>query len=104
MEEIEASAATEEKPVDVGDSTEDVVTTTEQSKEMVEARTVIADDVTPVLEAQKSIVEVVIVTKSEEPVKEPVEEPILPDHYYDDGNVPVFKPVCSWQVTGLLTS
>jgi len=28
------------------------------------------------------------------PVKSP-ERRIEPDHYYDDGNVPVFKPVCS---------
>ena len=47
-----------------------------------------------------------VVTKVEEvtmpePVLEP-EEPILPDHYYDDGNIPVFKPVRSDPVSYLL--
>jgi hypothetical protein len=41
------------------------------------------------LKAPKNTVEVVITQK---PVAK-TEEPILPDHYYDDGNVPVFKPV-----------
>lgn len=95
MEEIEASAATEEKPAEVSDGTGDVITTAEQSEEMVEARTAIADGVTPVLKAPNGVVEVVIEMNSKQLVEEPVEEPILPDHYYDDGNVPVFKPVCS---------
>lgn len=43
----------------------------------------------PVLEVPKNKVEVVIEKKTE---LEP-EDPILPDHYYDDGNIPVFKPV-----------
>jgi len=37
----------------------------------------------------KNIVEVVIEKKA----KVELEEPILPDHYYDGGNIPVFKPV-----------
>lgn len=41
------------------------------------------------LEPQKVKVEVVIEKKVE---VEP-EDPIFPDHYYDDGNIPVFKPV-----------
>jgi hypothetical protein len=39
---------------------------------------------------QNVTVEVIIPKK---PVEE--EEPILPDHYYDNGNIPVFKPVPS---------
>jgi hypothetical protein len=31
------------------------------------------------------------------------EEPILPDHYYDDGNIPVFKPVSSRLCSRVLT-
>jgi hypothetical protein len=94
MEEIEGSAATEAKPIEVIDGTGDAVTTIEQSQEMGEARAAVVDDVAPVLEAPKGIVEVVIQTK----IEGPVEEPILPDHYYDNGNVPVFKPVRSSRV------
>ena len=48
-------------------------------------------NVVPVFEPPKTIVEVVIEKKT---VLEP-EDPILPDHYYDDWNIPVFKPVSS---------
>jgi len=41
-----------------------------------------------ILEVPTTRVEVVIEKVELEP-----EEPILPDHYYDDGNIPVFKPV-----------
>lgn len=50
---------------------------------------VIEGSVVPVFEPQKTTTEVVI----EEKVESEPEDPILPDHYYDDGNIPVFKPV-----------
>jgi hypothetical protein len=43
----------------------------------------------PALDPPKMMVEVVVEKKVE---LEP-EDPILPDHYYDNGNIPVFKPV-----------
>ena len=51
----------------------------------------IEDFVAPVLQPPKTAVEVIIEKKAE---LEP-EDPILPDHYYDSGNIPVFKPVSS---------
>jgi hypothetical protein len=41
------------------------------------------------MKAPTTMVEVVIEKKE---VLEP-EDPILPDHYYDNGRIPVFKPV-----------
>lgn len=45
--------------------------------------------VMPAFQPQKTTMEAVIEKKVE---LEP-EDPILPDHYYDHGNIPVFKPV-----------
>lgn len=42
-----------------------------------------------VLEVPEEIVEVVV----EEKIELEPEDPIFPDHFYDDGNIPVFKPV-----------
>lgn len=50
----------------------------------------VEDDIAPMLHVPKMTVQVVI----EQKTVAKVEEPILPDHYYDNGNVPVFKPVC----------
>ena len=50
------------------------------------------EDGETVLKLPRTIVEVVIEKKVVE--LEP-EDPILPDHYYDNGNIPVFKPVLS---------
>jgi|SRR5271156_2606070 len=47
------------------------------------------EDGETVLKVPRTTVEVVIEKKVE---LEP-EDPILPDHYYDNGNIPVFKPV-----------
>ena len=51
------------------------------------ARSVEFEDM--LLEVPNHKVEVLIEKKAD---LEP-EEPILPHHYYDDGNIPVFKPV-----------
>jgi hypothetical protein len=50
----------------------------------------VQDGLAPMSHGPKMTVQVVIEQKS----VAKVEEPILPDHYYDNGNVPVFKPVC----------
>jgi hypothetical protein len=55
-----------------------------------EAQTVQGDQV-PERSASTTTVEVVIEKKE---VLEP-EDPILPDHYYDNGRIPVFRPVSS---------
>jgi hypothetical protein len=59
----------------------------------------------PVVEEPETVPEAVVTKVEEvtmpEPMLEP-EEPILPDHYYDDGNIPVFKPVRSNPVSYLL--
>jgi hypothetical protein len=46
-------------------------------------------DETPVARVPGTTVEVVIEMKA----VLPPEDPILPDHYYDNGRIPVFKPV-----------
>jgi hypothetical protein len=47
------------------------------------------EDTAPVLEVPMPTTEVLMEKKEE---LEP-EDPILPDHYYDNENIPVFKPV-----------
>ena len=64
----------------------------QETKMEVEPPAVSVEDGDCVLEVPKNIVEVVIIEKKVE--LEP-EDPILPDHYYDNGNIPVFKPVLS---------
>ena len=67
----------------------DLITTAEQPILPTEESNMTIEDAAPVLEAPIPTVEVVIEQKEE---LEP-EDPILPDHYYDNGNIPVFKPV-----------
>ena len=50
---------------------------------------IVMTDAEPVLEPPKAVDERFAEAKE---APEP-EEPIVPDHYYDNGNVPVFKPV-----------
>lgn len=89
MEDVQFSAS-------AGDQMEPVVESTDQEFMPVEALESATVKDTSVVEEPEAVSEPTITKVDEvampEPVMEP-EEPILPDHYYDDGNIPVFKPV-----------
>ena len=76
------------------------INTSEPSNEFIKAEgpematnapSAIEGDASPILQPPSTTAEVVI----EKKVELELEDPILPDHYYDNGNVPVFKPVSS---------
>ena len=67
---------------------EDVLPSLKSVDEEADVAMKMEEDDAPVLKMPTHKVEVVIGEKVQVP-----EEPILPDHYYDDGNIPVFKPV-----------
>ena len=92
MDKIQVAAAAEEQPMAVIDEMGDIFIPADEPQKPEEEVSAAAEDIPPVSPTPKMKVEVVIDRKPQCPV----EEPILPDHYYDDGNVPVFKPVCSW--------
>ena len=56
----------------------------------IDSPTTIVEVVVPVIETPQVDCDEVKM----EQVEVEQEEPILPDHYYDGGNIPVFKPVC----------
>ena len=89
VQEIQLAVVAEEQPAGVLDGSGDVFIAADEPKTTDEVTSVGADVVPPVMDIPRMKVEVVIDRKPESPV----EQPILPDHYYDDGNVPVFKPV-----------
>jgi hypothetical protein len=90
MEDIQFSGAGAETFTSAMDEVSNEFLPAETMETVLEDPFKVEEDGAPVLLAPKVTVEVVIVEK---PVLKP-EEPIVPDHYYDDGNVPVFKPVC----------
>ena len=89
MEDVQPVAAGEDKPAEAIDGTGELFIAAEEQKVCEMEMETVADDILPAATVPKTIVEVVIDKKPEALV----EEPIFPDHYYDDGNVPVFKPV-----------
>jgi hypothetical protein len=91
MEDIQFSGAGAETFTSAMDEVGDEFLPAETMETVLEDPYKVEVDSAPVLQALKVTVEVVI---NEKLVLEP-EDPIVPDHYYDDGNVPVFKPVCS---------
>ena len=90
MEDIHFSGALAEHFTSAMDGIGDDFLPTEAMSSGVDELSKTEDDVAPVLHMPTHTVEVVINQKA--PAK--AEEPILPDHYYNDGNIPVFKPVC----------
>lgn len=69
---------------------EDLVAPDQTEAEMPSSQ-IIPDDAAASMEDPKSMEESV----SEAKDASECEDPILPDHYYDAGNIPVFKPVHS---------
>jgi hypothetical protein len=90
MEDIHYSNDSLDTNINPEDASVDELHPPQETKMEVEPPTVSVEDGETVLEVPKTIVEVVIIEKKVE--LEP-EDPILPDHYYDNGNIPVFKPV-----------
>jgi hypothetical protein len=88
MEDVQFSNTTESSTI-MPELDDNLITTTEQPILPSEESKTTVEDAAPVPEAPILTAEVVIEKKEE---LEP-EDPILPDHYYDNGNIPVFKPV-----------
>ena len=88
MEDVQVSNSTSPLSRNISESRNEFINA-EGTKIATDAPNPVEGDVMPVLELPETIVEVVIEKKVE---LEP-EDSILPDHYHDDGNIPVFKPV-----------
>jgi hypothetical protein len=86
LEGVQSASETEVFNLPVNDCVVDEPVTT-SGPELPEK---VGDVVVPVSEAPEEILEAVV----EEKVEIEPEDPILPDHFYDDGSIPVFKPVC----------
>jgi hypothetical protein len=91
MEDIQLSAIAGEQFVADVDSGDHGFIPVETVENVIDIEIPSVEEAETVMEPPVANVEDVVM---EEPVVEP-EEPILPDHYYDDGNIPVFKPVHS---------
>ena len=88
MEDLELSKKTPESSNQIPERGVEFITA-EAPTTQTEGLDMTVENDAPVLEPSKPIVEVVIEQKVE---LEP-EDPIQPDHYYGNGNIPVFKPV-----------
>lgn len=88
MEDVQLSN-TSESSAEMPETDNDLITTEEQPILPTEESNTTVEDTAPILEAPIPTIEVVIEQKEE---LDP-EDPIFPDHYYDNGNIPVFKPV-----------
>ena len=93
MEDIQFSNSIGPPSININDSNNEFINAeeTKTATDAANASNAAEGDVVSAMELPEKIVEVVI-EKNE--VLEP-EDPVLPDHYYDDGNIPVFKPVFS---------
>lgn len=89
MEDVKFSISTKD-PSTLQPEVGDQVISAEEPKLELNERNTTVEDCAPLLAPPKQIVEVVIEKKT---VLEP-EDSIIPDHYYDNGNIPVFRPVC----------
>ena len=90
MEDIQLSSILNPSSISVNELSNEFIKA-EGTEMATDAPSAIEGDTALVLEPPKSSAEVVIEKKME---LEP-EDPILPDHYYDNGDIPVFKPVSS---------
>jgi len=89
MEDIQYSNDSLDTDIETVEASVAEVHPPQETKMEIDPQAVSVENGETVLEVPKNKVEVVIEKKV---VLEP-EDPILPDHYYDNGNIPVFKPV-----------